>query len=113
MGYDYTNSGMSTGEAIEDFHKGVIRKAGLLGIPKFISRFIPSLFRMVVGCDGGDCENTCISKGKVQDGNWSLSEGWVHSQNLDFCPSCQKDGSMAKAIADGVLPRGAYPLAQS
>jgi hypothetical protein len=61
-----------------------------------------------MSCDGVDCPRVGKTSGKLnENGVWARSGGWVHNHDLDFCRTCQFDGSMHAAITAGTRPRGA------
>jgi len=105
--HNYTNSGLSTPQAIQDAEertKAALKKAHL---PGFLVRFLAKTIRMGLYCDG--CGKTGHTSSKlVGDGMWEASGGWCHKADLDFCPSCRDNGKMDEAIAAGVRPLGAF-----
>lgn len=97
MRRDYFKSGLSTLDAVGNFHDS---------LPRW-ERPLARFMRMSMACDGQRCSAIGRTSGKLENGIWSKSNGWTHRADLDFCPQCQEDGRMEQAIRDGVLPLGA------
>ena len=108
MAYDYTDSGLSSADAMADAQRRMTEDAKRLHLPAFAARLLAKSFRLRMHCDGLGCPRVGKTSGTLDArGHWSDSSGWVHRADLDFCPVCQGDGQMDAAIQAGVRPRGA------
>jgi len=101
--YDYAGSGLSTPDAIEAAKAEVRRHYGPW------ARFFTRIIAMTMKCDGMledglRCQAIVRTNGKLDEGKWGRSRGWVHFADLDFCLTCQKDGSMQRSVAAGKKP---------
>lgn len=107
MKTDYRNSGLSTVQAVEEIRQQVRDRCQKLHLPaKFGDRLCDAMLLMQIYCDGEDCGKDTMTTGKLDDDTWRYSGGWVHRNELDFCPDCQEDGSMQASLDNGVLPLG-------
>jgi hypothetical protein len=106
-GFDYLNSGLSTTEAVADARIRTERALAKWHLPRWLVRVLATTLSMTMSCDGSGCKCRGRTSGVLDaEGVWRHSGGWVHRQDLDFCPRCQHDGSMHHALAAGVRPRG-------
>jgi hypothetical protein len=104
--YDYRDSGLSTVQSLDDIQGRITKDSGRLS--KLYARLVMRFFIMSMSCDGRDCHRVGKTNGRPNTaGVWPHSGGWVHKNDLDFCRTCQFDGSMHAAISAGTRPRGA------
>lgn len=112
MKQNFHYSGKSTPEALaafeQDFYSHFPRWSRRL-VKGLVKRQILAL-KMSVCCDG------CGVRGNIgpvpeilPDGRWIGTE-WTHKARLDFCPTCSKNGTAERAVADGAKPLGTYTL---
>lgn len=127
---NYHYSGKSTPEAIEHFREHFLDQIprGLRGIIKAALKTGLVQTRMQICCDGCGARyklppNSVLipsteGKQKWRDtehllpvaDNPPIVQPWTHQNRLDFCPTCSRDGTAERAVADGVKPLGNYTL---
>ena len=121
---NYENSGLSTLEAIEDMREQLKEKFNKWYLPKGMRAGmvdqVMSTAKMNIGCDALGCDHRVdiigcelINHplagigGNWTGGTWKGTNGWMHINDLDFCPQCIKNGNADRSVMEGVRPLGA------